>query len=104
MKSIKYDKGKPEVAHAPTKEIEQIIEVMDFGAAKYDRNNWRGGMEWSRYGSAALRHIFAWLRGEQNDSESGLHHLAHACCCLLFLMWYENNDVGDDDRWKEKRE
>jgi hypothetical protein len=35
------------------------------------------------------RHIWAWKEGEQNDPETGRHHLAHAMCCLMFL--YEHD-------------
>ena len=34
-------------------------------------------------------------QGEQTDSESGKHHLAHAVCCLMFLMWFDL--VGGDN-------
>ena len=43
----------------------------------------------TRYFDAAQRHIMAWWQGEQTDSESGKHHLAHAVCCLMFLMWFD---------------
>jgi hypothetical protein len=56
-------------------------------------------MEWTRLVGAVLRHTFAWMRGESIDPESGLSHLAHAACGLLFLLAYELNNVGTDDRY-----
>jgi hypothetical protein len=51
--------------------------------------------------SAVLRHIFQWLGGEDKDSETGLSHLAHASCGLLFLIDFEVNKLGEDDRYKK---
>ena len=42
-----------------------------------------------RYTSAALRHLFAHMDGEETDEETQLSHLAHAMCCLLFKLEIE---------------
>jgi hypothetical protein len=55
-------------------------------------------MAWHRPFSAAMRHLWAWWKGEQADPETGLPHLAHAACCLMFLMAYEKRRIGEDDR------
>ena len=83
---IKFDKGKPLMACLPPHVELEVAEVLSFGAAKYDRENWRklDNLE-LRYMDAALRHINAYRRGEVNDSESELHHLSHAICCLMFI-------------------
>jgi hypothetical protein len=70
----------------PIPSIESIVDVLSFGAKKYSPGGWRTVDEWRpRYYAAALRHMFAWWRGEKTDSESGLPHLSHALCCLVFL-------------------
>ncbi len=46
------------------------------------------------------RHIFAWWGGEDKDPETGFSHLAHAGCCLLFLMEFQRNSWGTDDRFQ----
>jgi hypothetical protein len=61
-------------------------------------HNWRKGMAWHRLFGAALRHLWAWYRGEKADPETGLSHLAHAACCVLFLLTYELKGLGTDDR------
>jgi len=98
-KGIKYDQNKPRLSLLPPEALEEIAKVLDFGAQKYGTYNWRAGMEWTRVSSAGLRHIFAWIRGENLDPESGLHHLAHAGCCILFLLTYVITDTGKDDRY-----
>jgi hypothetical protein len=93
--------GKPRLDLLPTVALEQIGAVLTFGASKYGDNNWRRGARWGRYYAALLRHLYAWWRGEDCDPETGLSHLAHAACCLLFLMEYQRNDWGTDDRFSE---
>ena len=83
----------------PWAAVNEIAEVLTFGAAKYDANNWCRGARWGRYFAALLRHLFAWWRGEELDPETGLSHLAHAGCCLMFLMEYRRNGWGSDDRF-----
>ena len=102
MSAIKNDSGKPRLELLPTAPLEQIAQVLAFGAAKYGEHNWRGGMSWGRMVGACLRHVSAWMRGQDQDPESGLPHLAHAACCLLFLLEYTQTGVGTDDRYRTK--
>ena len=99
--AIKHDEEKPPMYLLPSESLEEIAKVLAFGAKKYSAHNWRKGMGWSRLLSAALRHLFAFVRGEDKDPETGLSHLAHAGCCVLFLLWYEQKRKEFDDRYKE---
>lgn len=82
--------------------LEEIGKVLTFGAVKYGADNWRLGMSWRRLIGAALRHIFAFARGQDRDPETGLSHLAHAGCCIVFLLGYQINRLGVDDRAVEQ--
>lgn len=77
--------------------LEGLARVLTFGAKKYDRHNWRGGIAWSRLVAALLRHTFAILRGELIDPESGLPHIDHVGCCWMFLsnMMKTRPDLDD---------
>jgi hypothetical protein len=91
---MKFDGSKPRWSLLPTNTVQQIIQVLEFGAAKYKENNWQyvdRGSE--RYYDALMRHVHAWRDGEKRDPESGLHHLAHAGCCLLFMLWLDDKGV-----------
>lgn len=91
----KFDTGKPEYALLPPFALEETVRVLTAGAQKYERENWRFVDDAKyRYFNALQRHVWAWKRGEVNDPETGLHHLAHAMCCLMFLMEpeLENNE------------
>jgi hypothetical protein len=86
----KDDGGKNELDLLPPRAIEAIGEVLSYGARKYSPDNWRKVPDGQRrYLAACLRHLFAHMRGEKNDPESGLPHLAHAGCCILFLLELE---------------
>lgn len=75
------------------------VEVLTFGAAKYEQRNWEKGIEFSRVFAALMRHMTAWWTGQDKDAESGLPHLDHAACCLHFLQHYQHGDyAGFDDR------
>jgi hypothetical protein len=100
-KAVKADDGKNPLDLLPTKALESVGLVLEHGAKKYAAHNWRKGMKWSRLISALLRHVFAFMRGENTDPESGLPHMAHAGCCVLFLLDYQLTSVGEDDRYKE---
>lgn len=101
---IKYDQQKPPMALLSGPALTEIAKVLDFGSRKYAAWNWKGGFAWSRLAGALLRHIFAWLGGEDKDVETGLSHLAHAGCCLMFLLDFEANRLGTDDRYKKPNE
>jgi hypothetical protein len=77
-----------------------VARVLAHGAEKYDPYNWCNGTRWGRCYRALLSHAWAWWRGEDTDPESGLSHLAHCICNLLFLMEYQRNGWGEDDRFR----
>ena len=100
MEFLKNDNGKPEFELLPLDLMSDVNKVLQHGAEKYGVGNWRKyeGFKFSRCYNALLRHMFAWWRGEDNDPETGISHLAHAMCNLLFLMYHFKNNKQTDDR------
>lgn len=96
--ATKHDQDKLPLNLLPFESLIETSKVLQHGANKYAPSNWRKGIAYSRLIAAALRHIFAFATGEKLDSESNLHHLAHASCCILFLLSYETIGGGTDDR------
>lgn len=93
---MKFDAGKPRWTLLPWKQVEQIVEILTFGAKKYADNNWQKvENSRARYFDAMQRHLIAWFEGEKTDPESGKSHLAHAGCNLLFLMWFDDQNKGE---------
>jgi hypothetical protein len=89
-KGRKFDGGKLEYGLLPPLALKEVVKVLTFGAQKYERDNWQKVPDSKRrYFDALQRHVWAWKEGEQFDTESGIHHLAHAMCCLMFL--YEHD-------------
>ena len=86
----KFDSNKPDWTLMPWKELEEVLSILDFGANKYSRDNWKH-VEPARYEKAAMRHLIAYITGELNDPETGKSHLAHLICNALFLMWNDNH-------------
>ena len=101
---VKFDMGKPRWDLLPGDAIEEIAKVLSYGAQKYKERNWEAGMPWHRPFGACMRHMWAWWRGEENDADTGINHLAHAGCGVLFLLSYTLRKMDKfDDRFKLER-
>lgn len=76
----------------------ELGKVAGFGAAKYARFNFLRGYAWSLSVDALLRHLMAFLDGEDRDPESGCHHAAHIAWHGLTLTAFALRRIGTDDR------
>lgn len=99
-KAVKHDGDKNRLELIPVSGIEGIGRAMSFGAKKYAAHNWASGFAWSRLCGSALRHLLAWMSGQDKDPESGLSHLDHLGACVVMLIAHENERLGQDDRRK----
>lgn len=83
----KNDGGKPHPSYVPVEIIEAVMQVREYGTAKYGNpDNWRA-VEPERYHDAMLRHVLAcWNDPWAEDPESGLMHLEHIACNVAFLL------------------
>lgn len=97
----RYNDNKPEYSQIPLHLLEDTARAFMYGEKKYAKFNWLKGMNWNIPYDCALRHLFAWYAGEDNDKESGLPHLAHAMCNLLMLTAYAQNYPEGDNRPKD---
>lgn len=69
--------------------IEEMAKVAQYGEKKYgDYYNYRKGMPWMKLLGSCTRHLRAFIRGENNDPESGLPHLAHLAYDTAMLWEY----------------
>lgn len=91
--------GKVMFHQIPMHLLAGVARVLMGGMQKYKPLNWAKGMDWSNCFDCTLRHVFKWWYArEDNDQESGEHHLDHAICNLLFLKHYLNYYPDGDDR------
>ena len=97
----------PPMVHA------EVVLGLTEGRLKYGGNNWRAaGVLSSVYTDATLRHVFAYLCGQDIDPDSGLPHLSKAMSSLAVLrdaqihgMCEDNRaPVSDEKRWVELNE
>lgn len=100
----KNDKGKPDISLIPKDAIWGMASALMFGAKKYSKHNFRKGIEYTALSSAAMRHITAWVEGEDDDNESRLSHIDHAMSSLAMLRFMITNRPDMDDRWKPEDE
>lgn len=91
--AVKHDAGKRDWSLLPYDSIEEIVKVLEFGATKYARDNWKQGegFKYSRTFNAIMRHMLAFMRGEDKDPETGLSHWAHVGCNVLFILHFVLN-------------
>lgn len=92
-KGVKYDEGKNRLGLLMKDFANALHEaglVTTFGANKYSDGGWKSvpNAE-SRYEDALARHYIARLRGQVNDTESKLPHLAHEAWNALALLELE---------------
>lgn len=77
----------------PTEVEDQLVRVLEFGVAKYARDNWKVvDNAVVRYCAATRRHFSAWAQHEFGDAvaeDSGLPHWAHLLANLTFLAWFK---------------
>ena len=96
----KLDNGKPRAGLVLMdfgKALNEVAKVGTFGAVKYTDHGWLlvpNGRE--RYTDALFRHLLS-ISTEEDDSDSGLSHLAHAAwnslaCLELAIREKEKSD------------
>ena len=85
-RSLRYNNGKPDYSLLPLSTLTEVVRVLEYGASKYERNNWLKPTNWEVSFACLMRHMSAWQAGEDNDQESGRSHLAHAACNILQLL------------------
>lgn len=93
----RFNEGKVDYTIVPIDALEEEARVWTAGQEKYGRRNWEKlwGDETPNVAMASLlRHVYAYLQGEEYDPETGLHHLAHARCNCAMGIRHTNNKKG----------
>jgi hypothetical protein len=80
----KKPENKPELSLVYPSMLEAIARVRRYGIDKHGSSeDWRS-TDSIKHFDAMLRHIFAYLDGEEVDQASGLSHLAHVAANVMF--------------------
>lgn len=84
--ALRFNSGKPQLSFILEfpKSITGVANVMEMGAGKYGRDNWKkGGLTHESYMDSCLRHLMKYANGEVIDEESGHNHIEHAIVNLM---------------------
>jgi len=99
---LKNDSEKPVLAYVPKEAMYEMGKALTFGASKYQSWNYKNGIEITRTVSAALRHIYQFLDGENMDDESKSLHLGNAMANLAMAIDTYYNHPNLDNRFKKE--
>ncbi|QHZ59813.1 dATP / dGTP pyrophosphohydrolase [Alteromonas phage vB_AmeM_PT11-V22] len=100
--AMRFNDNKPELSYIldVMPALKDMVAVMEFGANKYERNNWQRGFPKDKLLDSMLRHIDAFYSGEDVDPESGLPHVGHIMCNAAFLAYH----FGSQSKYWQKKE
>jgi len=101
--ATKHDGTKNRLGLFPIRAFHEACRVFTWAATapgKYSEGNWKegSGFRWSRLLDAGMGHRNSWALGEDLDTESHFHHLAHSICCDSMLLEHCLTGHGTDDR------
>ncbi len=97
-RSLRYNSCKPDSSPVPLELLEEAARVLEYGASKYERDNWKKPTHWTVSYACLMRHMSAWQGGEDLDPESGRSHLGHAMCNLLQMLHQLKHHPEELDR------
>lgn len=96
---VKFDQDKPRFDLVPQGPYYKVVELYTHGAKKYGDRNWEKGIVFSRLIAAAQRHLHSFVCGENEDRESGCHHLASVVFYCFAMMEFQIRGKRElDDR------
>lgn len=91
--ALRYNTGKLQWSMVDFKSLEPMVKVLEFGAQKYDRDNWKKGFDRRQVLESMMRHLTSLMDGEDIDNESGISHMGHIQCNAMFFNYHERNDT-----------
>lgn len=91
----RFNQGKMQWTMMDFKSMEPMIQVLMYGAKKYDRDNWKKACPKKLDLLDSLeRHFVGLVAGESVDQESGLPHIGHLMCNAMFYSYWEQKTNG----------
>lgn len=86
--ALRFNKDKRKWSLVHFKSLEPMVEVLEFGAEKYEPDNWKKGLDKKEILESMMRHLGALMDGEEYDPESGINHIGHIMCNAMFYSYF----------------
>ena len=99
--ALRYNEGKLQWSMIDFKSLEGMVRVLEMGAKKYSKDNWKLGMPVTQVCESLMRHLFAYMSGEDKDPESGESHMSHVLVNAMFVEYIMKERNEFDDRKKD---
>jgi len=92
-KALRYNGGKPDYTLIDYASLEPLVRVLEFGANKYSRNNWRKGWDKENILASLQRHVGELIDAVNNgdkelDKETQLHQIGHILANAMFYSYH----------------
>jgi hypothetical protein len=104
QQALRYNAGKPQWNLVDFKALEPMVQVLMYGAKKYTKDgvsgahNWKKGLPVTATIDSLMRHLTAYLGGEELDPESGLPHIGHIMCNIMFISHFTGTKWDDREK------
>lgn len=99
-KAKKFDKQKLRLDLISIPALLGVATACTHGATKYGDRNWEKGFSYNRVYGALLRHLTAFMFGEDIDRDSGLNTIDQVVWNAMVLSHFQKTKTGIDDRIK----
>lgn len=97
------NKRKAEWALVDFDSLVPMVDVLTYGKAKYGPYNWKKGLPTTEICESLIRHLQAYLRGEDDDIESLLPHTGHILANAMFLSYMHMYRKDLDSRFIDSK-
>lgn len=101
QEGLRYNENKERWSLVDFEALKPMVKVLEYGAKKYDDHNWKKGLKTTEVAESLLRHLTAYLNGEDNDKETNLPHTGHILCNAMFLSYMHEFKKEFDTRYKK---
>ena len=78
--------------------VEEMLKVLEFGAIKYNPENWKKGLNREEILESTQRHLIQLFQKEELDQESQLHHAGHVMCNMMFYLYHAKHSSFVSER------
>lgn len=100
-KSIRYNSGKPKWSLVHFESLEPLVRVLEFGAEKYSRDNWKIDLDLKEIIDSAMRHLTEMSDDNLYDKETNLLHAGHVLCNMMFWIYHYNKQQNQTEAKNE---